>query len=158
MHQMRVALAVFASTLILILSCSTKQQQPHEAGMNLRLELFTSNMEKSVDFYTGVLDFKMEGSSINHSYQPVKKGNVTLGIGPLRKLSEDHHFNPKDGTIQKGYGVELVLEVDNVTEVYEQVKSSGYPIHGPLKTQPWGLTDFRLVDPNGYYLRITSKE
>lgn len=155
---MRVALAVFVSILILIVSCSTKQEQSHEAGMNLRLELFTSDMEKSVDFYTGILDFRMEGTVINHSYQPVNKGNVALGIGPLNKLSENHHFNPKNSTIQKGYGVEIVLEVENITEVYEQVKSRGYPVHSPLKTQPWGLTDFRLVDPDGYYLRITAKE
>jgi predicted enzyme related to lactoylglutathione lyase len=154
---MKVTTVALFSLLILSLSCTTNLDKSNQKGMKLRVELFTTDMEKSVNFYTNVLDFKMEGSAINHSYQPVKKGNVTLGIGPLSKLSEDHHFNPKDGTIQKGYGVEIVLEVDNVTEVYEQVESSGYPIHGPLKTQPWGLTDFRLVDPDGYYLRITSK-
>ena len=149
---------VFSILLCFIFSCNTPNSQSHQEELNLRLELFTMDMEKSVDFYTGILDFKMEGTVLNHSYQPVKKGNVTLGIGPLSKLSDDHHFNPKNGTIQKGYRVEIVLEVANVTEVYEQVKSSGYPIHSSLKTQPWGLTDFRLVDPDGYYLRITSKE
>ena len=99
----------------------------------------------------------MEGEQINNSYQPVKRGNVVIGIGPLNKLSNDHHFNPNIKNNQKGYGVEIVLEVSNINEVYEQVKSSGYPIDGPLKMQNWGLEDFRLIDPDGYYLRITSR-
>jgi lactoylglutathione lyase len=24
-----------------------------------------------------------------------------------------------------------------------------------LREQPWGLHDFRVVDPDGYYLRVT---
>ena len=26
-----------------------------------------------------------------------------------------------------------------------------------LQDRPWGLTDFRILDPAGYYLRITSR-
>jgi hypothetical protein len=25
----------------------------------------------------------------------------------------------------------------------------------PLTDRPWGLRDFRVVDPDGYYLRVT---
>jgi hypothetical protein len=25
----------------------------------------------------------------------------------------------------------------------------------PLRSRPWGLTDFRVTDPDDYYLRIT---
>jgi hypothetical protein len=26
----------------------------------------------------------------------------------------------------------------------------------PLSARPWGQTDFRLIDPDGYYIRVTS--
>ncbi|WP_366663858.1 hypothetical protein [Geobacillus subterraneus] len=29
-------------------------------------------------------------------------------------------------------------------------------LESELKQQEWGMTDFRLTDPDGYYLRITS--
>lgn len=138
-------------------SCKRANNNPGEARTTLRLELFTSDMKKSVDFYTKVLGFTMEGTEINRSYQPIKKGNVIIGIGPINKLSENHHFNPDLKPIYKGYGAEIVLEVTDIKEVYEQVKSSGYHIHRELTMQNWGLEDFRLVDPDGYYLRITSK-
>ncbi len=50
----------------------------------------------------------------------------------------------------RGLGVEIVLEVDDVHVMYENAQSHGYPIEEPLQKRPWGLTDFRLVDPDGY--------
>ncbi|WP_421804015.1 VOC family protein [Flagellimonas sp.] len=142
---------------VLCNSCRQVDKHLEEDKMTLRMELFTSDMNTSVDFYTNVLGFTMVGKKINTSYQPVKKGDVIIGIGPIHKLSKDHHFNPDLNPTHKGYGAEIVLEVKDIKEVYKHVKSSGYPIHGELTMQTWGLEDFRLVDPDGYYLRITSK-
>jgi uncharacterized glyoxalase superfamily protein PhnB len=53
--------------------------------------------------------------------------------------------------------VEIVLEVDDVVGWRDRVLASGYPILEPLQERPWGLTDFRIADPDGYYLRLTSR-
>ncbi|MBX9790854.1 MAG: hypothetical protein K2Y37_18200 [Pirellulales bacterium] len=51
-----------------------------------------------------------------------------------------------------------MLEVDDVQALYDQVKkSAAKTIASPLRLQSWGLTDFRVIDPDGYYLRITSR-
>ncbi len=54
-------------------------------------------------------------------------------------------------------GTEIVLEVENLDAYYEAVQKTGYPIREALIKRPWGLRDFRLVDPDGYYLRLTEK-
>jgi lactoylglutathione lyase len=54
-------------------------------------------------------------------------------------------------------GVEIVLEVDDVAAAHDRVMAAGYPVEQDLQRRPWGLTDFRLHDPAGYYLRITSR-
>ena len=54
-------------------------------------------------------------------------------------------------------GVELVLEVDEVVGERDRVRGRGWPLEEDLQQRPWGLQDFRLLDPNGYYLRITSR-
>ncbi|BBB48893.1 lactoylglutathione lyase [Pelolinea submarina] len=51
----------------------------------------------------------------------------------------------------------MVLEVDDVAAMYEHVLSENWPLAAELQQRPWGLTDFRVVDPSGYYLRITSR-
>jgi uncharacterized glyoxalase superfamily protein PhnB len=54
-------------------------------------------------------------------------------------------------------GAELVLEVDDVDAAHQRAAGSGWPIAGGVTEQPWGLRDFRLFDPDGYYVRVTSR-
>lgn len=124
-------------------------------GMTLRLELFVTDMQKSIDFYTKVLGFERLKGSL--SYVPVRSGSVVIGLGPAKGLPKDHHFNPEVQTARRGLGAELVLEVDDVEAFYQKVKDSGHEILTPLRKRPWGATDFRIADPDGYYLRITSR-
>jgi lactoylglutathione lyase len=49
----------------------------------------------------------------------------------------------------------LVLEVDDVSAERARVARSHWPAEEDLTPRPWGLTDFRLLDPDGYYWRIT---
>jgi lactoylglutathione lyase len=53
--------------------------------------------------------------------------------------------------------VEIVIEVDGVEWWRDRVAASGHTILAPLQDRPWGLRDFRISDPDGYYLRITSR-
>jgi uncharacterized glyoxalase superfamily protein PhnB len=52
--------------------------------------------------------------------------------------------------------VEIVLETTDLDTLYERVQRSRYPLAAPLQDRPWGLRDFRITDPDGYYLRITT--
>jgi lactoylglutathione lyase len=128
---------------------------PKPLGMSLRLELFVSDMEKSIDFYTRVLGFERLKGQPN--YVPVRSGSVLIALGPAKGLPLKHHFNPEVQTARRGLGVEIVLEVDDVQAAFEKVKATGYPILSPPQKRPWGATDFRVADLDGYYLRITSR-
>jgi hypothetical protein len=54
-------------------------------------------------------------------------------------------------------GTELVLETDDVTTERDRIAGTGWPLEDDLTERPWGLTDFRLYDPDGYYFRVTNK-
>jgi len=123
----------------------------------LRLELFVEDMTASIAFYTQVLAFKV----VRHEpddYASLRWGNAVLGIGPVAKLPEEGGYFGRDiSSYRRGLGVEIVLEVDDVDEWQARVGASGHPIFEPLQDRPWGLRDFRIADPDGYYLRITSR-
>lgn len=55
---------------------------------------------------------------------------------------------------KRGYGVEIVLIVSGLEAYYERVKAMANVVE-ELTMQPWGLKDFRAVDPFGYYLRFS---
>jgi catechol 2,3-dioxygenase-like lactoylglutathione lyase family enzyme len=120
-----------------------------------RLELFVKDVASSVDFYTRVLGFTA-GESHADGYVPLTKGTLRLSLNRRAALPEDHpiYQAPQE---RAGRGIELVLEVDDVTALCEQVLDQGWPLSDTLAQRPWGLTDFRILDPDGYYWRITSR-
>ncbi|MDQ3855078.1 MAG: VOC family protein [Chloroflexota bacterium] len=126
-------------------------------GMGLRLELFVRDLDASLAFYCRVLGFELVRRE--PGYASVRCGGVTFGLGPISRLPpKDGYFTQARLEEDRGAGVEIVLEVNDVTAYHERVTGFGYPILHELQRRPWGLTDFRIADPDGYYLRITSKE
>lgn len=123
---------------------------------SVRFELFTKDPITSVDFYTKILDFKLVYS--NDKYFSIKRDSLIIGIGYADKLRDGHYFRPEVITERKGLGLEIVLEVDHIEKEFKKIQESGYFISEELQKREWGLTDFRLIDPDGYYLRITSRK
>lgn len=126
-----------------------------DAGMTLRFELHVSKPERSIEFYTKILGFSLIRAG--EDYSELRRDAVTIGIGTAEGLEEENYFWPEIETNKKGVGVEIVFEVDDIRRFYEEVKATGYPIREDIGYRSHGLTDFRLVDPDGYYLRPTSR-
>lgn len=126
-------------------------------GVRLRCELFVTDLDESRRFFTEVLGFAAlpEGDS---SYLPLQLGDLALSIQPATALPADHHFDQAALAGRRGVGVELVLEVEDLDAAYQRVLRSGWPRHEAMAERPWGLRDFRVIDPDGYYLRVTAVE
>ncbi|TAL08302.1 MAG: VOC family protein [Nitrospirae bacterium] len=125
-------------------------------NLTLRFELFVQDPKQSVEFYTKILGFKVMHEY--EKYHSLQRDNVIIGIGAADKLVDGHYFRPEVLTDRKGLGVEIVFEVDDINAFYEEIKATGYPIHEELQRRKHILTDFRIVDPDGYYLRPTSRD
>ena len=124
-------------------------------AMRLRMELFVEDMDRAVAFYRDVLGFALLRR--DDGYASMRRGDVTLGVGPIAKLPDvGGYFTRPRLAKGRGLGVEIVLEVDDLDGEYERVRATGYPLAEPLRERPWGLADFRLADPDGYYLRVTA--
>jgi lactoylglutathione lyase len=123
----------------------------------LRFELFVCDQERSVRFYEQALSFKVDSSdkSPSDAYIQIINGNVRIGLGSVESLADSHYFRPAIYD-HPGVGVEIVLEVEDILE-YERQARSADAVFEPLQQRPWGRLDFRVVDPDGYYIRVTER-
>ena len=84
---------------------------------------------------------------------------MTIGVQDHTKLPVEHHFNASHLAGPRGVGLEIVIEVDDVDRAHA-LASVEAERHGggiePLRDRPWNTRDFPLVNPDGYYLRVTS--
>lgn len=121
--------------------------------MSLRIEVFVADVEASGEFYRRVMAFdelSRQPADGPAQYLWMGRGSARIGIG-----AGDAAIDP--ATRHTPRGTEIVLEVDDLEAELARVQETGWPIAAGLQTQPWGLRDFRLHDPDGYYLRITSR-
>ena len=120
--------------------------------MTLRVEIFPDDLDAIVDFYTKVLGFTLTTDRRTEPSAYVSLERDSVRVGAARRPATEALAARRPPT-----GAELVLEVDDVTGERDRVAAAGWPLDEDLLDRPWGLTDFRIVDPAGYYLRITGR-
>jgi lactoylglutathione lyase len=119
----------------------------------LRIELFVADLDVFADFYTRVLGFAITDDRRHGEppYLAVRRDRVRIGAA--------HPWKPVDRSARAlPTGVEVVFEADDIIAERDRVVAQGWSLDADLQTRPWGLTDFRLFDPDGYYVRITSRD
>lgn len=125
----------------------------------LQLELHVEDFEPIKDYYTKL------GFTIVWERKPEQfkgylvidmQGNSLCFWGGNNYVYEQPHFRQFPHATPRGYGVEVVVMVEDIESYYEKVKGFANVVE-PLTKKPWGLWDFRAVDPAGYYLRFTTE-
>ena len=116
---------------------------------DLRIEIFPDDLDRAVDFYVRVLGFSLVRDERN-----VEWGYVALELGRVR-VGAAWRSSVDPAPRRPPVGVELVLETDDLDAARRRVVDEGWPVDDDVQAQPWGLRDFRVLDPSGYYWRLT---
>ncbi|HEX7950399.1 MAG TPA: VOC family protein [Candidatus Limnocylindrales bacterium] len=83
------------------------------------------------------------------------------GVGIRLELDDHvsagpHYFTPNIGRHPRGTGVEIVVQVSDVTAIHDAAIRAGLNVVRELRDRPWNGRDFRLADPDGSFIGITS--
>lgn len=125
----------------------------------IQVELHVPDFEKVLEFY-GKLGFKKiwhrnEGNS--GDYLVLDRQGTLLSFWPGNdEVYNQSYFKRFPDDTKRGYGVEIVIPVDDVKKLHDDIRDFATVVN-PLVKRPWGLWDFRIEDPFGYYLRITER-
>lgn len=125
----------------------------------LQIELHVPDFDVVLDYY-GKLGFKKIGhrsEKTNADYLVMERDHVVLCFWPGNdSVFNQSYFKNFPPDTKRGYGVELVITVENIDKFYDEVKDF-VKIVGEFVKRPWGLKDFRVEDPFGYYIRFTER-
>lgn len=123
------------------------------------LELHVPDFVTIKEFYSG-LGFKIVWEREPEDYKGYLvlelDGNTLCFWAGNEKVYEQEYFRRFSKVTPRGYGVEIVIMVDDVDAFYRK-HIDKLNVVEELQKRPWGLIDFRAVDPAGYYLRFTSE-
>lgn len=123
-------------------------------------EIFPSDLQRCIDFYTRILRFELARHEPEDGYAYFVRDAVRIGAA-VKDTDEypDAAKDPQARFLLRNWltCAELVLEVDDLEAERAHVVgvASDAAAITDIVLQEWGLRDFRLRDPDGYYIRIT---
>jgi catechol 2,3-dioxygenase-like lactoylglutathione lyase family enzyme len=118
------------------------------------VELHVADVDASIRFYE-VLGFRVTRRW--EEWVRLDRDGAELVLqGDSYVRSHPHYFSADIDRSPRGIGVEVTIEVDDVDAVHAAAVAAGLRIVKPIQDRAWKARDFRLADPDGYFIRITS--
>lgn len=101
------------------------------------VSLHVADVERSIEFYSRIPGAEMV------VHRPGEFARFRIGTGYLHVV--------KAPTKQR-FHIEMVTS--DLNEMYERLRAVGIEPEGPPTTRPWGMTDMRVIDPDGNMLEF----
>lgn len=129
----------------------TVQRASDDKPVNLRkpgflfLELNVHDLPAHLKSFEKTAGFRVIRQDGNFVIMQSQRGELLLnGIGDKR-----------DKPVPRVPGVEIGIVVADLDKAHAAAKESDWRIDSGIVKQSWGVRDFRVLSPDGYYLRIT---
>jgi hypothetical protein len=120
------------------------------------MEFGTPHVEEYLAYFEAVADFKLTYRKSGYLMAQSQYAELTF-IDP-KYWASGHVFSGKMTGSGQGVGIEIgvvVADLDKSFAAAQQFQSKGWPISTGIVRRPWGVRDFRVVAPDGYYFRFT---
>lgn len=123
-------------------------------------ELTVTDIDKSKEFYTKVLGFKIE-------YERVENKFAFLSLGEAQLMLDEVNDNWNVGELKYpfGNGINFQIEIEDIEEFVSNVKVHSVPLFQDIFTSSYQCGDtcyeekeVLIQDPDGYLLRFSETQ
>ncbi len=120
--------------------------------MKLNAGIITTRLVESKEFYTKVLNFGVTFENDFHLllHTPNKKSEISF------LLPNHPNQQPIFQKEYQGQGLYFTIEVEDVDEVYKDIRRKGIEVKIDIRDEPWGDRHFAIEDPNGVGVDIVT--
>ncbi|KGP90628.1 lactoylglutathione lyase [Pontibacillus chungwhensis BH030062] len=123
------------------------------------MEYYVKDIEASLEFYENLVGLELYGRNERAARFNYDCFSLLLTSEQiLNKKEKERTYFDQNGMAQgKGNGAEMIIVVDRLEVVYERFLHVDYPVVVGIQTYPWGMRGFKVADPDGNLIRITSE-
>lgn len=143
--------------ILLYQSQSIQNNEKRQPGF-LFIELETKEVEQYITFFKKTANFELKRKDSGFALLETTTAQLLL-MSP-DSLPQNHPFyGARNGS--QGIGVEIGIVVKNLDQAFIAASkitssaNSGWKMSSEIMNRPWGVRDFRILTPDGYYLRFT---
>jgi hypothetical protein len=119
------------------------------------VELYVEDPAYYVRIFQGALGFRVmrdEGDFVQ-----LQSARAIVLLNRFDDPDPGHPFERyRDAKKGRGLGVEIGIVSERLPEAWAAAKQIEGCEVTEMVEQEWGMTDFRIVTPHGYYLRVTT--
>lgn len=124
-------------------------EEPSDTVIESKFELFITDAAESTAFYV-VLGFTIAHAKPG-GYTTLRSGSTVIALSPVPWWFPNRLLGPLR---YPPIGTEIVLYTEQLEQTRASLEEEGYS-PGEIVTQSWGDRDFRVTDPDGYYIRVS---
>jgi hypothetical protein len=118
------------------------------------VELYVEDARYYVRIFRDALGFAIvrdEGDWVE-----LRSSRGTVILNQFDDPDPGHPFEHYRTAGRRGIGVEIGIVCDDLAEKWEKARRIEGCTVTEIVKQEWGMTDFRILTPHGYYLRVTT--
>ena len=123
-------------------------------------ELYVLDFQKSIIFYTAILEFTIEYQRENPKFAFLSYQESQLMLELNNSKNQDWHTDELEYPF--GRGINFQIRTDNAQRLVDKLKAANYPLKMELKDscykvgdRVYGYRQFLVMDPDGYLLRFS---
>lgn len=135
-----------------LLAVTTEKQSKNDKPGNMIMNagIITAKLRETKEFYITVLGFTVKFENEWFVLLQTPGGEDMISFLQAGHPSQQPVFQQAF----PGKGVYLTVEVENVDEIYAQIKRKNVPVEVELRNETWGDRHFAIIDPNGIGIDI----
>jgi catechol 2,3-dioxygenase-like lactoylglutathione lyase family enzyme len=122
-------------------------------------EFYVSNFNKSLDFYTKILNFKLEYSRKSPDFAFLSYQNSQIMI---QQENNDQDWENAKPEYPFGRGINFQINTTEISNLINIIKINNYPLKKAVfissykaNTETLYFKEFLIMDPDGYLLRFS---
>jgi catechol 2,3-dioxygenase-like lactoylglutathione lyase family enzyme len=104
--------------------------------------------------YRDAIGIDFEGEADDYSFTQKLDGVKHFGLWPLTEAAQACYGTPEWPADVPVPQASVEFEVDDVPAAAAELRAAGYTLLHDTRTEPWGQTIARVLDPNGLIVGV----